>query len=500
MQFTTVAGPAARHRNDCTIVGIHAPRELTAAAAELDQRSRGRVTALLKRGDFSARAGETRLLDGLPGVAGKRVLLVGLGPRKKYDARAYRRACAAAIHAASQTGAHDCDLWLAQASVTGLAPYYAGRAAAEAALSSLYRIPDLKTGKKPPLSPLKRIALGVQQKDAREAARGLKDGAGIAEGTRVARDLGNLPPNVCTPRYLAKTARELADEHKSLSVQVHDERAIAKLKMGAFLSVTRGSQEPPRLIVMQYKGGGSSAPIALVGKGITFDSGGISIKPGAAMDEMKFDMCGAASVIGAFAAVAALKLPVNLVGIVLACENLPSGTATKPGDIVTSMSGQTIEVLNTDAEGRLILADGLTYVRRFNPATVIDIATLTGACVIALGNQYAGLMCDDAELTAELKSAGERAGDGAWPMPMGEAYADQLKSNFADMANIGGREGGAITAACFLGKFTAGLRWAHLDIAGVAWLSGEKKGATGRPVPLLLDFLLQQAQNKPKKK
>ncbi len=493
MEFNTATGSAAQAHSDCTIVGIHEPRELTAAAAEIDKHSGGRLLAWLKRGDFTAKSGETRLLDALPGDSSTRILVVGLGPRKKYDAKAYRRAFAAAIRALSQTGARNCMSWLAHPSVTGLDSYYTGRFTAETTLHTLYRVPDLKTGKKQPLPSLKRISLGVEKKDRKEVDRGLADGAGIAEGVRTARDLGNLPANVCTPRYLAQVARGLAGKHKALTVQVHDEKAIAKFKMGSFLSVTRGSQEPPRLIVLQYKGAGKAAPIALVGKGITFDTGGISIKPSAAMDEMKFDMCGAASVIGAFAAVAALKLPVNLVGIVLACENMPSGTATKPGDIVTSLSGQTIEVLNTDAEGRLVLADGLTYARRFNPDTVIDIATLTGACVIALGNQYAGLMSDNAKLTAELKSAGERAADGAWPMPMGEEYTEQLKSNFADMANIGGREAGAITAACFLGKFTAGLRWAHLDIAGVAWLSGDKKGATGRPVPLLLDFLLNRA-------
>jgi leucyl aminopeptidase len=277
-------------------------------------------------------------------------------------------------------------------------------------------------------------------------------------------------------------------------VRILGRAAIARLKMGALLSVTHGSDEPPQFIILEYRGGRrGAAPVALVGKGITFDSGGISLKDPAGMDEMKFDMSGAASVIGTFAAAAALKLRVNLIGLVPTCENMPSGRATKPGDIVHSMSGQTIEILNTDAEGRLILADALTYVRRFKPAAVIDIATLTGACVIALGAHYSGLMSADEQLAAELLQAGERADDRTWRLPLAEEYGEALKSNFADFANTGGREGGAITAACFLSKFTQGLRWAHLDIAGVAWLSGAQKSSTGRPLPLLIDFLLQRA-------
>ncbi len=496
MEFKAVAGSADKMRSDCAIVGVYERREISVAGDQIDRRARRRVSALLKRGDFRGGLGETLLLDSLPGIASERVLLVGLGQRKNYSPKTYRRALAAAIRALAHLPVRHAVSWLAHESIDGLTPYYAGRFAAEAALHTLYRIPDLKTGKKPPEPALKRLTVGVEDKVPRkEVERGLADGQGIEEGVKLARDLGNLPANICTPRYLAQAARELGARQKTIRVQVLDERAIEKLKMGSFLSVTRGSQEPPRMIVLQYQGGAKDArPVALVGKGVTFDSGGISIKPSAAMDEMKFDMCGAASVLGSFAAAAALKLPINLVGVVVSCENMPSGTATRPGDIVTSMSGQTIEILNTDAEGRLILADGLTYVRQFNPQTVIDIATLTGACVVALGNQYAGLMCDDARLTEELRSAGERAGDGAWHLPMGEEYAEQLKSNFADMANVGGREGGAITAACFLGKFTQDLRWAHLDIAGVAWLGGDKKGATGRPVPLLLDFLLNRAR------
>jgi leucyl aminopeptidase len=307
------------------------------------------------------------------------------------------------------------------------------------------------------------------------------------------RDLANQPANVCTPGYLAKAARNLAREHRKITARVLNETECRRLQMGSFLSVTRGTHEPAYLIVLEYKGGTrGEAPTALIGKGVTFDTGGISLKPPPAMDEMKFDMSGAASVLGTFKAVATLDLPVNRVGVVPACENMPSGRATKPGDIVTSMSGQTIEVLNTDAEGRLILCDAITYARRFKPEVVIDIATLTGACVVALGNHLSGLFSNDDELAGALAEAGKRADDRAWHMPIGEEYTEQLKSNFADFANVAGREGGAITAAGFLSKFTDGLKWAHLDVAGTAYLSGSQKGSTGRPVPLLVDYLLNK--------
>jgi leucyl aminopeptidase len=307
------------------------------------------------------------------------------------------------------------------------------------------------------------------------------------------RDLANQPANVCTPTYLGNAARNLARDYKSLRVQVLSEVDAKRLKMGSFLSVTNGSDEPAKLIVLEYRAGErGDAPVVLVGKGVTFDTGGISLKPPPGMDEMKFDMSGAASVLGTFKAVAELGLPINLVGVIPACENMPNGRATKPGDIVRTMSGQTVEVLNTDAEGRLILCDAITYARRFKPDVVIDIATLTGACVVALGNHYTGLFSNNDELASALEQAGQRADDRAWRMPMSDEYGDQLKSNFADFANVAGREGGAITAACFLGKFTEGLNWAHLDIAGTAYLSGSQKSSTGRPVPLLLDYLIQR--------
>jgi leucyl aminopeptidase len=324
-----------------------------------------------------------------------------------------------------------------------------------------------------------------------DVRRGLRDGAAVGAGAALTRNLANLPANVCTPTYLAREGERLAKEHASVRCRVLGVREMRRLGMGSLLSVTAGSAEPPRLIVLEYRGrGAKAAPIALVGKGVTFDTGGISLKDPGGMDEMKFDMTGAASVFGAIKSMAALDAPINVVGIVPAVENMPSGTATKPGDIVTSMSGLTIEVLNTDAEGRLILCDALTYSRRFKPREVIDIATLTGACVIALGAHNSAVMSNHDEMAEGLLAAGRRSADTCWRMPLAEEYQEQLKSNFADMANVAGRDGGAVTAACFLWKFTDGLKWAHLDIAGTAYVTGAAKGATGRPVPLLVDYLL----------
>ena len=351
----------------------------------------------------------------------------------------------------------------------------------------------MKSGRKAPAMPLKKVGIAVANRsDAAQSMRGIEHGEAIASGVSLAKDLGNLPANVCTPSYLARTAQKLAKEHKNLQTRILSETEMKRLGMHSLLSVTAGTKEPAKLIVMQYKGKAGQKPVVLVGKGVTFDSGGISLKPGPGMDEMKFDMCGAASVIGTMAAVAKLKLPVNLNVVVPAVENLPGGLATKPGDIVKSMSGQTIEILNTDAEGRLILCDALTYSRRFKPDAIIDVATLTGACVVALGHHRTAVMSNSDKLSASIVAAGVSSDDRGWPMPLGDEWAVQLKSNFADMANIGGRDGGMITAGCFLGKFTEGMNWAHLDIAGTAWKSGKLKGASGRPVPMLTEFVLSR--------
>jgi leucyl aminopeptidase len=491
MQFHVIKAGIARQRTACAIVGIHEKAALTDAARRLDRACGGAIGRLLKRGDFSGKSAETFPITALRRGPAERILLVGLGPRSSYGRKAYRRAVFAATQWLAKSGAGNAMSWLAADPVPGVDAYYAARHAVESVNNALYRIPDLKTARKPPHPKLARFGIVVPDAGAEAAARGVHDGRGIAAGTAFTKDLANLPANVCTPRYLAEAARALGKEYKSVRARVLDEPEIRRLGMGSFLSVTRGSEEPPRLIVLEYDGGKKGeAPVALVGKGITFDTGGISLKQPAGMDEMKFDMSGAASVLGTFKALAAIGVPVNVVGIIPTCENMPSGRATKPGDIVTSMAGKTIEVLNTDAEGRLVLCDGITYARTFKPRAVVDVATLTGACVIALGAHYCGLFSPDEKLAASISAAGERADDRAWRMPVAEEYAELLKSNFADMANVAGREAGAITAACFLWKFADGLTWAHLDIAGSAYLTGSHKGSTGRPVPLLVDWLL----------
>jgi len=430
------------------------------------------------------------------GLKSARLLLVGLGGKAQYNRRAWRRGVSTGIAALARTRVVSAALALERPAARELDDYYFGRAIAELTGASLYRINDMKSARKPRPPALARVLGGPVDTGALAAVRrGLAAGAALAESARMLRDLGNLPANVCTPRYMAAQARELARTYRRrLRVRIFDEAGIRRLKMGCFLAVTRGSEEPPRFIVLEYRGARRSrAPVVLVGKGVTFDTGGISLKDPPAMDEMKFDMCGAATVLAAIDYAARSELKINLVGLMPTCENMPDGRAVKPGDIVTSASGQTVEVLNTDAEGRLILCDALNYARRYEPEVVVDFATLTGACIIALGNHFSGVMANDDALARELVEAGARTDDRAWQLPLTEEYGEQLRSNFADMANIGGREGGAITAAAFLGKFTQGLKWAHMDIAGTAWSSGAAKGASGRPLSLVGDFLSRRA-------
>jgi leucyl aminopeptidase len=493
MDHFVVTASAARHRTDCAIVGIYEKGVLSDAANELDTKLGGLLSRLVKNGDVRGKLGETLLLSDLKNAPCQRIVLVGLGTRDALTRKSYRRALTAATALILKTGAREAVNYLAIEKIANTDAYLSARVTAEVIANALYRIPDLKTAKKPAKPALKRVGVAANRSDKPAAERGFAHGQGIASGASFMRDLANLPANVCTPSYIANAARGLARDHRSIRIKILGEPDMRKLKMGALLSVTRGSDEPARLIVAEYRGAAAStAPIALVGKGVTFDTGGISLKPPPAMDEMKFDMSGAACVLGTLKAAAELKLPINLVVVVPACENMPNGRATKPGDIVTTMSGQTVEILNTDAEGRLILCDALTYVRRFKPAVVIDVATLTGACVIALGNHLSGLFANDDKLAAELVSAGTRADDRAWHMPVMDEYTEQLKSNFADFANVAGREGGAITAAGYLSKFTKELTWAHLDVAGTAYQSGANKSSTGRPVPLLVEYLLSR--------
>ncbi|MBV9619418.1 MAG: leucyl aminopeptidase [Gammaproteobacteria bacterium] len=493
MEFGVWSKGLAKLGVDCLILGVFEEGELSGEARSIDSVSGGALKKLLARGDFGGRAGDTLLLAELPGLGASRVLLTGLGTKKQFRRRAWRRACQSALAALTRTRIASCAIALDRPEARELDDYYLGRQVAELTGAALYRVNDLKTGKKPPAPALKRVLAGPVRKPS-AAQRGLAQGDAIAQAMNVQRDLANLPGNICTPTYLAEQARALARRHTALRVRVLDEAAIRREKMGCLLAVGQGSQQPPRFVVLDYAGAAKGqAPVVLVGKGVTFDSGGISLKDPPGMDEMKFDMSGAAAVIATLGCAAQLRLPLNVVGLVAAVENMPGGRAVKPGDIATSASGQTVEILNTDAEGRLILSDALHYARRFNPQAVIDIATLTGACVVALGHHHAGVMGNDERLVQELLAAGVRADDRCWQLPLTEEYAEQLKSNFADFANVGGRDGGAITAATFLGKFTQGLRWAHLDVAGVAYQSGAQKGSTGRPTALLADFLIHRA-------
>ncbi len=493
VEFTIKAGSPEKLKSGCVVVGVYAGGDLTASARALDKAANGAIAALLARGELDDKVGATLMLHDLPGVAAPRVLLVSLGKADELTDKSYRDAVSAAAKQLAGSVAADAAFVLTEAELPHRDLAWRLAQAAQILKDSTYRCDELKSKRDESKKGVKKIVFIAKAKDTAPLEAALRRGSAIAEGMALAKTLGNLPGNVCTPTYLATTARKLAKDHK-IKVEVLEKGDMEKLGMGSLLSVARGSHEPPKFIVLNYKGGkAKDKPVVLVGKGVTFDTGGISLKPGEGMDEMKYDMCGAASVLGTFKAIAQMELPINVVGLIPTTENMPGGSATKPGDIVTSMSGQTIEVLNTDAEGRLILCDALTYAERFDPVAVIDVATLTGACIIALGNLTSGLLANDDDLAAELLASGQAAGDKAWQLPLWDEYQDMLKSNFADIPNIGSKGAGTITAACFLARFTKAYKWAHLDIAGTAWKSGGDKGATGRPVPLLTRFLMDRA-------
>ncbi|CAG9255794.1 aminopeptidase A/I [Paraburkholderia unamae] len=486
-------GPFLTGKSDCVVVGVFEAQTLSGPAFAIDSAIGGAIARVVKAGDIDGKAGSTLFLPEVSGIGASRVLLVGLGKQDAFGQKAYGDAVRAAWRAILGTKIAQATFTLAQLPVKERTGDWGVRAAILALRNETYRFTQMKS--KPDVSQraLKRVVFSIDAAEEKAAKLAAKQAAALANGMDLTRDLGNLPGNVCTPTYLAATAKKLARDWK-LKVEVLGQRQIEALKMGSFLSVTKGSVEPPQFVVLHYQGGSAkAAPIVLVGKGITFDTGGISLKPGEGMDEMKYDMCGAGSVLGTMRAVAEMGLKLNVIGIIPTCENMPAGNATKPGDIVTTMAGLTVEVLNTDAEGRLILCDALTYAERFKPAAVIDIATLTGACIIALGHHNSGLFSKDDALAGELLDASREANDPAWRLPLDDEYQDQLKSNFADLANIGGRPAGSVTAACFLSRFTESYPWAHLDIAGTAWKSGAAKGATGRPVPLLAQFLIDRA-------
>jgi leucyl aminopeptidase len=495
MEFTIKSGSPEKQRTACVVVGVFDNRKLTLSAELIDRAANGYLSEIIRRGDMEGKLGSSLLLHNVPGTLSDRVLLVGLGKEREFREVEFRRALRTAVKLLNETGSYEAVIYVTEESVKKRDIGWRIEHAVVMAMEAVYRFDQMKSNPPELRRPLRKLTLSVPQRSnlaTGEAA--VNRGLAIASGIKLAKDLGNLPGNVCTPAYLGEQALLLAKDFAGVKATVLDRAEIEKLGMGSFLSVTSGSAQVPRFIVLEYYGATKKQkPVVLVGKGITFDTGGISLKPGEAMDEMKYDMCGAGSVLGVFRSLGELKPAVNVVGLIAACENMPGSRATKPGDVVKSMSGQTIEILNTDAEGRLVLCDALTYAERFEPAAVVDIATLTGACVIALGHVVAGLFSNSDGLARELLAAGENSYDRAWHMPLLDDYQEQLASNFADFANIGGRPGGAITAACFLSKFAKKFNWAHLDIAGVAWKNGKEKGATGRPVALLVHYLVAQA-------
>lgn len=496
MEFITKSVNLDKYHGDSLVVGVFESRKLTDAAKRLDEVSDGYLSRLLVQGDMNGKQNSTLLVQHIPNISSKRVLLVGLGKEKAFSEKAFITAVGAAFKALQQTGAKDVCFCLADLVVKKRTLEWRVLQVVLLAQESIYRFDRLKSTAETKTPALAKVVVPLENTtDLPSVENALQQGSATARGMNVAKDLGNLAPNICTPTYLAEQAKSIAKTYK-LKCTVLEEKDMEKLGMGALLAVARGSRQPAKLIAIEYHGlAKTEKPVVLVGKGITFDTGGLSLKPSQDLDEMKYDMSGAASVLGTLTAVAEMQLPINLVVIIPTAENMPDGQATRPGDVVTTLSGLTVEILNTDAEGRLVLCDALTYAQQqYKPEAIVDIATLTGACVIALGHTATGLFGNDESLAQALLQAGEQTYDRAWQLPLWEEYHELLESNFADMANIGGRWGGAVSAACFLSRFTEKCRWAHLDIAGTAWKSGKEKGSTGRPVPMLTEFLAAHAR------
>ena len=492
MDYSLESSPLDKLQSDCLLVGIYENQQLSPSASQLDSQCDGLLVKLIARGDIKGKTGDTLLINNLPLEQIQRVVLVGFGERGKLTRKQFRKAITAAAKTLKDSKVKSASCALLDVELEKADAQWMTRQIVEMVNDSLYQYDTTKQiDDKIPLQ-----ALSILANDGNHALAetGLKQGIAIAFGMTLTKQLADLPGNICTPTYLAEQALVLAGQHEKLSCEILEESDMEALGMGAFLSVSRGSRQPAKLICLKYQGDDEHAkPIVLVGKGLTFDAGGISLKTAAGMDEMKYDMCGGATVLGVMRAAGLMNLKLNIVGLVPSSENLPDGDANKPGDIVTAMAGKTIEILNTDAEGRLILCDTLTYAKKYNPEVVIDMATLTGACIVALGRVPSGLFGNDDKLCEDLQKASETACDLVWRMPIWEEYQEQLKSNFADLANIGGPDGGSITAAVFLSKFTEKYRWAHIDIAGTAWRTGANKGATGRPVALLSQYLIDRA-------
>jgi len=495
LEFSIKSGAPEKQRSACVVVGVFDSRKLSAPAVDVDRASDGYLSEILRGGDMDGKAGSTLLLHRVPHILADRVLLIGLGKEREFHEKAYRDAIACAVKTLRDSGSMEAVVYLSEIPVRKRDVRWNIEQATLSAHEALYRFDSMKSKSDEPRRPLKRLTFAVSRRgELNPGEQGLARGLAIARGIDLAKDLGNTPSNICTPEYLANQAQVLAKTY-GFGCEILDEKACEKLAMGSFLSVGKGSDKPPRFIVLKHEGGKKGGkPVVLVGKAITFDAGGISLKPPAEMDEMNYDMSGGGAVLGAFRAIGELGLKLNVIGLVPSCENMPDARANKPGDIVKSMSGQTIEILNTDAEGRLILCDALTYAERFEPDAVIDLATLTGACVIALGSHPSALFSNHDPLAREVEHAADDAWDRVWRMPLWDDYQEQLKSSLADMANIGGRPAGSITAACFLSRFARKYHWAHLDIAGTAYKGGRDKGSTGRPVSLLVHFLLNRAE------
>ncbi|AIN47203.1 leucyl aminopeptidase [Candidatus Palibaumannia cicadellinicola] len=497
MHFSVKSGSPEKQRSACIVVGIFEPRRFSSIAKQLDKISKGYISALLRRGELEGKVGQTLFLHHVPNVLSERILLIGCGKERELDERKYKQIIHETINSLNNTGSMEAICFLTELHVKGRNTYWKVRQAVETAQDSLYTFNQFKSNKKELRRPLRKIVFNLSTRsELISGERAIQHGLAIATGIKAAKDLSNMPPNICNSAYLASHARLLANSYSNnTTIMVFGEKEMKELGMNAYLAVGQGSTNESLMSVIEYHGNPDreARPIVLVGKGLTFDSGGISIKPSDNMNEMKYDMCGAATVYGVMCVALALNLPLNIIGVLAGCENMVDGHSLRPGDILTTLSGQTVEVLNTDAEGRLVLCDTLTYVERFNPEIVIDIATLTGACIIALGHHLTGLMSNQNQLSNELRSAAEQAGDRVWPLPLVDEFQEQLESHFADMTNLGGRPGGAITAGCFLSRFAQKYHWAHLDIAGTAWNSGKTKGATGRPVAMLSQFLLNRS-------
>ena len=493
MEYDIETEPLETLLCDCLIVGVYQNQQLSASASSINHSTQGLINKILSRGDISGKNGETVLINAIPDSSIERILLVGLGENKPLSSKNFRKALLAAINSLKKTQIKSVVCCLADCEVIAGDGQWKIRQIIEVFNDAVYQFTTFKSNKETDFK-VEKISITLPEAELGFASAGLVQGKAIAEAISMTKLLSDLPGNICTPTYLAEKAFELGTKYPSLDISVLEESDMEKLGMGALLSVSRGSRQPAKLITLDYRGGEkNSKPIVLIGKGLTFDAGGISLKQAPGMDEMKYDMCGGATVLGVIQAVAQMQLPLNIIGLIPSSENMPDGDANKPGDILISMSGKTIEVLNTDAEGRLLLCDTLTYAERFNPDVVIDMATLTGACLVALGRVASGLLGNNDVLCNDLIAASEISNDSLWRLPLWEEYQEQLKSNFADLANVGGKDAGTITAACFLSQFAENFHWAHLDIAGTAWRTGTAKGATGRPVPLLSQYLINRA-------